>query len=46
MTGEFLVALLFALGVALMLTAPLLRRYHKASSAGGAFIMLAFMFFG
>jgi hypothetical protein len=42
------VALMFALGVALMLMAPLLRRYRKASSAlaGGAFIILALAFFG
>jgi hypothetical protein len=37
------VALMFALGVALMLTAPLLRRYHKASLVlmTGASIVLA-----
>jgi len=42
------VALIFALGVALMLVAPLLRWYHKASSAlaGGAFIMLGLTGFG
>jgi hypothetical protein len=42
------VALMFALGVSLMLMAPLLRRYRKASAAlaGGAFIILALAFFG
>jgi hypothetical protein len=37
------VAFIFALGVALMLMAPLLRRYRKSSSAlaGGASIVLA-----
>jgi hypothetical protein len=42
------VALIFALGVALMLVAPLLRRYYKASSAlaGGAFSILAPTVFG
>jgi hypothetical protein len=42
------VALIFALGVSLLLMAPLLRRYRKASAAlaGGAFIILALAFFG
>jgi hypothetical protein len=37
------VAFIFALGIALMLVAPLLRRYHKASSVlmAGASIVLA-----
>jgi hypothetical protein len=39
---------MFALGVARMVMAPLLRRYHKVSAAlaGGAFVILAFTFFG
>jgi hypothetical protein len=46
--GDYRVALIFALGIALMLAAPLLRRYHKASFAlaGGAFIILALTVFG
>jgi hypothetical protein len=36
-------ALIFTFGIALMLTAPLLRRYHKASYAlvGGAVVVIA-----
>jgi hypothetical protein len=41
-------ALMFALGLALMVMAPLLRRYHEVSAAlaGGAFMILARTFFG
>lgn len=46
--GGYRVALIFALGIALMLVAPLLRRHHKASFAlaGGASIILALTLFG
>jgi hypothetical protein len=39
---------MFALGLVLMVMAPLLRRYHKVSAAlaGGAFITLALTLFG
>ena len=41
-------ALIFTFGIALMLTAPLLRRYRKApfALAGGAFILLVLAVFG
>jgi hypothetical protein len=41
-------ALIFTFGIALMLAAPLLRRYHKASYAlaGGAVVVIALVLFG
>ena len=46
--GWFLMIIIFFIGISLMIVAPLLRRYHKASLAlaAGAFIVLAFSVIG